>query len=46
MVEEAKVMIAYEESVECPFCHERDFDLIGLKHHFHGCLFYLKTNTL
>lgn len=22
------------ELISCPFCHEKDFDLIGLKHHF------------
>lgn len=26
-----------EENIECPFCHEKDFDLIGLKSHLiHG----------
>lgn len=23
----------YEETVSCPFCGERDFDLVGLKGH-------------
>ncbi len=22
------------QDVQCPFCGEQDFDLIGLKHHF------------
>lgn len=25
---------ALEEYIECPFCKNTEFDLIGLKHHF------------
>jgi hypothetical protein len=35
------------ESLVCPFCGEKDFDKIGLKHHLeHYCEEYLKTKKL
>jgi hypothetical protein len=32
----------------CPFCHEKDFDLIGLKYHFEMgyCKEYNDTSTV
>jgi len=34
--------------VECPFCKEKDFDLIGLKHHLDTgqCSVFEKTDTI
>jgi len=34
------------EYTECPFCHEKDFDLIGLKYHFEMGYCDVYNNTL
>ncbi len=35
------------ETVACPFCKEKDFDLIGLKNHlFYYCKDFEKTNSV
>lgn len=33
-----------EELIQCPFCHEKDFDLLGLKYHLElgWCEIYTK----
>lgn len=33
------------ENIECPFCHEQDFDLEGLKYHLeYQCEIYALTD--
>jgi hypothetical protein len=35
------------DNIECPFCHEDDFDLEGLKHHLeYYCEIYAITDKL
>ena len=31
--------------INCPFCHEPDFDLVGLKHHFEKGYCDIYNNT-
>ncbi len=40
--EREKEIKELEESIDivCPFCAEKDFDLVGLKFHFHHCEIY------
>lgn len=35
------------ETVECPFCHEKDYDLEGLKYHLENyCEIYAITKNI
>jgi len=35
------------ENIQCPFCKEKGFDLIGLKHHlFNNCEVFDKTMSV